>query len=234
MRTTSAPGPAPRTSTVPRSTRTSTRAPPSASSFATENRVPTTRTSTPPAATTKRSPRAMRDVAGDAPARQHQLQRRRGPVTDLDPRPRLHLQARTVGQRHRQRVGRGLQLRAFPCGRDRPLRAGIDAAPAHDDEHRRRRADRRGGPHPGAPARRHAEPRRHPAPQPVDPGFGQIHPHVMRQPIVAIVQGTPPPFSNAVSPSKVRYPSAARSPAPRGRPPAATPARCAPVPAARR
>ena len=185
------------------------RAPPrarraSASSFATENRVPTTRTSTPPAATTNDRPGRCVTSQAMRPRASTSFSADGGPVTHLDARARLHLQARAVGQRHRQRVGRGLQLRAFPCGRDRPLRAGIDPAPAHDDEHRRRRAHRRGRPHPAAPAHRHAEPRRHPAPQPVDPGLGQIHPHVMRQPIVAIVQGTPPPFSNAVSPSKVR------------------------------
>ena len=57
--------------------------------------------------------------------------------------------------------------------------------------------------------------------------------HVLRQPVTtfAIVQGTPPPFSNAFSPSTTKAPSGARCRAPPARPPAAAPARCAPPPA---
>ena len=66
----------------------------------------------------ERPARPVGHVARDAAARQHQLHRRRRAIADLDARPRLQLQARAIDQRHRQRVGRGLQLRPLP-GRHR-------------------------------------------------------------------------------------------------------------------
>ena len=114
----------------------------------------------------ERSPRPVRDVARDPPARQHQLQRRRRPVAHLDARPRLQLQARTVDQRHRQRVGRGLQLRPLPRRRDRtPRPASRSRRPrAHDDDRRRRARTAAAPAHAQPRPRRHAEPTPTPVP----------------------------------------------------------------------
>ena len=137
-RTISAPGPAPRTSTVPRSTRTSTRAPPSASSFATENRVPTTRTSTPPAATTNdrpsrcvtshaMRPRASTSFSADG-VRSPTSTRERGSTFRLEPSVSVTDSASAAVSS------------CAPSHADAtvPCAAGIDPARAHDDDHRRR------------------------------------------------------------------------------------------------
>ena len=236
MRTISAPGPAPRTSTVPRSTRTSTRAPPSASSFATENRVPTTRTSTPPAATTNDRPgrcvtsHAMRPRASTSFSADGVLSptstRDRGSTFRLEPSVSVTDSASAAvsscAPSHADAT--------VPCAP-----GSITRVRTHDDATAHRRAHRRRSPTPSrAPASaRRAAPT--PGPTAGRPGL-RTDPPARDAPTYRRdrSRNSSAVFKRRFTVESPNAPSAARSPAPRARPPAAAPARCAPGPAARR
>ena len=161
------------------------------------------------------TPRSMGHVAGDAPAREHQLYGGGRPIADLDAGARVELQGRAVDQGHRQGVGRGLEAGPLP-GRGPELRMGTDAA--HDEGRARERADRRAGPGPAQGSARLAEPRRHATPQSLDPDVGGVQLNVARQTIVVVIaQAIPPPPSNAASPSTSTAPCAPQSPGARAR-----------------